>query len=41
MKKLVTLIPTKGKTKEQIKKEVIAQLSKKGIFKNFPQRKEE
>jgi len=33
MKKLVTPIPTEGKTKEQIKKEVKKQLVKKGLLK--------
>lgn len=32
MKKLITLISTKGKTKEQIKAEIKAQLQSKNIF---------
>lgn len=33
MKKLVTLISTKGKSKEQIKKEIAAQLKDKKVIK--------
>jgi len=33
MKKLITLISTKGKSKEQIKKEIAAQLKEKKIGK--------
>jgi len=32
MKKLITLVSTKGKSKEQIKKELLAQLKEKGIL---------
>lgn len=32
MKKLVTLISTKSKSKEQIKKEVLVRLKEKGIL---------
>lgn len=33
-KVLITLVPTKGKNKEQIKKEIVKQLKSKGITAN-------